>query len=174
MRKKRLLQLMAALLCAVILSACGGAPADADYTCTVSISCATILDNMDQCAESKKELVPADGVILPPTEVAFAEGESAFDVLQRVCRDNGIHLESKFTPVYNSAYIQGIHNIYEFDVGKLSGWMYAVNDWFPNYGCSLYQVQDGDVIRWVYTCDLGADVGGGQAAGDGQQEEAST
>ena len=155
MRKKRLLQLTAALLCAVILSACGGAPADADYTCTVSISCATILDNMDQCAESKKELVPADGVILPPTEVAFAEGESAFDVLQRVCRDNGIHLESKFTPVYNSAYIQGIHNIYEFDVGKLSGWMYAVNDWFPNYGCSLYQVQDGDVIRWVYTCDLG-------------------
>ena len=106
MRKKRLLQLTAALLCAVILSACGGAPADADYTCTVSISCATILDNMDQCAESKKELVPADGVILPPTEVAFAEGESAFDVLQRVCRDNGIHLESKFTPVYNSAYIR--------------------------------------------------------------------
>ena len=144
------------------------------YTCTISITCKTILDNMDQCAESKKELVPADGVILPPTEVAFAEGESAFDVLQRVCRDNGIHLESKFTPVYNSAYIQGIHNIYEFDVGKLSGWMYAVNDWFPNYGCSLYQVQDGDVIRWVYTCDLGADVGGGQATGDGQQEGAST
>ena len=122
----------------------------------------------------REEILSADGVILPPTEVAFAEGESAFDVLQRVCRDNGIHLESKFTPVYNSAYIQGIHNIYEFDVGKLSGWMYAVNDWFPNYGCSLYQVQDGDVIRWVYTCDLGADVGGGQAVGDGQQEGAST
>ena len=122
----------------------------------------------------REEILSADGVILPPTEVAFAEGESAFDVLQRVCRDNGIHLESKFTPVYNSAYIQGIHNIYEFDVGKLSGWMYAVNDWFPNYGCSLYQMQDGDVIRWVYTCDLGADVGGGQAAGDGQQEGAST
>ena len=122
----------------------------------------------------REEILSADGVILPPTEVAFAEGESAFDVLQRVCRDNGIHLESKFTPVYNSAYIQSIHNIYEFDVGKLSGWMYAVNDWFPNYGCSLYQVQDGDVIRWVYTCDLGADVGGGQAAGDGQQEGAST
>lgn len=25
------------------------------------------------------------------------------------------------TPVYNSAYIEGIHNLYEFDVGKLSG-----------------------------------------------------
>lgn len=32
-----------------------------------------------------------------------------------------IHMESSFTPVYNSAYIEGIHNLYEFDVGKLSG-----------------------------------------------------
>ena len=41
--------------------------------------------------------------------------------------------------------------------------MYQVNDWFPNYGCSRYQLQDGDVIHWVYTCDLGYDVGGGYA-----------
>ena len=37
--------------------------------------------------------------------------------------------------------------------------MYKVNGWFPNYGCSRYSVQDGDVIEWVYTCDLGRDVG---------------
>ena len=37
--------------------------------------------------------------------------------------------------------------------------MYSVNDWFPNYGCSQYQLVDGDVIRWMYTCDLGRDVG---------------
>ena len=144
------------------------------HTCTFSISCETILDNMDKCVESKRFLVPADGIIFPTTEVEFSEGESVFDVLQRVCRDNAIHMESSWTPLYNSAYIEGIGNLYEFDAGSLSGWMYAVNDWFPNYGCSLYQVQDGDVIRWVYTCDLGADVGGGQAAGDGQQEGAST
>lgn len=63
--------------------------------------------------------------------------------------------------MYNSAYIEGIHNLYEFDVGELSGWMYSVNDWFPNYGCSRYQLQDGDVVEWVYTCDLGEDVGRG-------------
>ena len=50
-------------------------------------------------------------------------------------------------------------NIYEFDVGKLSGWMYAVNGWYPNYGCSQYLLEDGDEICWRYTCDLGADVG---------------
>ena len=151
-------KLFAALLCAVILSACGGAPADADCTCTVSISCATILDNMNQCAESKKELVPADGVILPPTEVAFAEGESAFDVLQRVCRDNGIHLESKFTPVYNSAYIEGIGNLYEFDCGNLSGWIYFVNGESFSHSASKQTVQAGDKVAFRYTCDLGQDL----------------
>lgn len=134
---------------------------ETEYTCTISISCETILDNMDKCAESKKALVPEDGIILPATEVTFSEGESVYDVLQRVCKENKIHMESSFTPVYNSAYIEGIHNLYEFDVGKLSGWMYAVNGWFPNYGCSRYQVRDGDVVEWRYTCDLGEDLGSG-------------
>ena len=135
--------------------------ADTKYTCTISISCETILDNMDKCAESKKALVPEDGIILPATEVTFSDGESVYDVLQRVCKANKIHMESSFTPVYNSAYIEGIHNLYEFDVGKLSGWMYAVNGWFPNYGCSRYQLKDGDVVEWCYTCDLGEDLGSG-------------
>ena len=134
---------------------------NAELTCTFSISCTTILDNWDKCDESKKPLVPADGVILPSTTVTFSEGESVFDVLQRVCRDNKIHMESVWTPMYNSAYVEGIHNLYEFDVGSLSGWMYSVNGWFPNYGCSRYQVKDGDVVEWRYTCDLGYDLGSG-------------
>ena len=138
---------------------------DAEYTCTLSISCATILNNMDKCDESKRGLVPADGVILPAVTVTFSQGESVFDVLQRVCKERKIPMEFSWTPMYNSAYIEGIYNLYEFDVGDGSGWMYKVNDWFPNYGCSRYQVQQGDVICWVYTCDLGYDVGGGYAVG---------
>ena len=99
-------------------------------------------------------------------EVGFQTGENVFDVLQRVCRENRIQMESKWTLLYESAYIQGIHNLYEFDVGSGSGWMYSVNDWYPNYGCSCYTVQPGDVICWVYTCDLGQDVGGGAAVGE--------
>lgn len=133
---------------------------DTAYTCTFSISCATILNNMDLCAEEKMELVPADGWILQPVTVTFYEGESVFDVLLRLCQEQKIHMEYMDTPMYNSAYIEGIANLYEFDVGALSGWMYSVNGWFPNYGCSRYALQDGDVVNWVYTCDLGADVGG--------------
>ena len=139
---------------------------DKAYTCTISISCETILSNMDRCDPSKVDLVPQDGWILAPTTVTFYEGESVFHVLQRVCKQQRIHMEFENTPIYNSAYIEGIHNLYEFDVGELSGWMYHVNGWFPNYGCSRYALKDGDTICWVYTCDLGNDVGGSEAAGN--------
>ena len=138
---------------------------DKTYTCTLSISCATILDHMDWLDPEKEELVPEDGWILQPTTVTFYEGESVFNILQRTCKQKSIHMEFENTPMYNSAYIEGIHNLYEFDCGELSGWMYKVNDWFPNYGCSRYQLKDGDVICWEYTCDLGVDVGGFYSTG---------
>ena len=131
------------------------------YTCTFSIECSTILNNLDQLDPDKLECVPSNGVILAKTTVTFYEGESVFDVLQRLCKEKGIHMESSWTPIYNSAYIEGIHNLYEFDCGELSGWMYRVNGWYPNYGCSRYQLKDGDVVEWRYTCDLGNDVGRG-------------
>jgi hypothetical protein len=129
--------------------------------CTFFIECSTILNNLDMLDPEKLEMVPSDGVILAKTTVTFYEGESVFDVLQRVCKEYGIHMESSWTPIYNSAYIEGIHNLYEFDCGALSGWMYQVNGWYPNYGCSRYQLQDGDTVQWRYTCDLGEDVGRG-------------
>lgn len=164
--KKRIFAALSAMLMLLALAGCGAKKVDYDATCTISISCATILDNMDACDPDKREQVPQDGVILAPVEVGFQTGENVFDVLQRVCRENRIQMESKWTPLYGSAYIQGIHNLYEFDVGSGSGWMYSVNDWYPNYGCSCYTVQPGDVICWVYTCDLGQDVGGGAAVGE--------
>ena len=129
------------------------------YTCAFSIECSTILNNLKDLDPDKRELVPSNGVILAPTKVTFYDGESVFDVLQRVCKEKGIHLESSWTPIYNSAYIEGIHNLYEFDCGELSGWTYCVDGWYPNYGCSRYQLKDGEKVEWRYTCDLGKDVG---------------
>ncbi len=138
---------------------------DREFECTISVSCASILDNMEFCDPEKRELVPEDGWIIAPQKVVFYEGESVFTVLQRVCKALEIPMEFVNTPIYNSAYIEGISNLYEFDVGELSGWMYEVNGWFPNYGCSRYLLQNGDIIEWHYTCDLGADIGGSAAAG---------
>lgn len=135
-----------------------------DGHCTLSISCETALQNSDRLDAGKLEILPEDGWILPETEIAFQTGESVFDVLNRVCREKKIHMAFQVTPVYGSAYIEGINNLYEFDCGDLSGWMYSVNGVFPNVGCSQVQVAEGDVICFIYTCDLGADVGGADAA----------
>jgi hypothetical protein len=129
-------------------------------TVTLSVSAATILNHLDSFNEDKLEVLPKDGIIYKAQKVAFYEGESVFDVLLREMKKNKIHMEFEMTPIYNSNYIEGIHNIYEFDCGELSGWMYKVNGWFPNYGASRYALKDGDVVEWVYTCDLGRDVGG--------------
>lgn len=129
-------------------------------TCTVAINCATILNNMDKLDPAKTGLIPTDGWILYTT-VAFTEGETAFDVVQRACADTGVAIEYSWSPMYGSSYVEGINNIYEFDCGPESGWMYQVNGVFPNYGSSSYMVSDGDYIAWLYTCTgLGADIGG--------------
>lgn len=132
-------------------------------TVTISIRCDTILDNYDDLAQELRsdEFVPPNGVILPETTVVLRPGDTVFDILDRVVRVNRIQMEYQGADQnsFGSVYIQGIHYLYEFSCGPLSGWMYRVNGVFPNYGCSRYELQDGDVIEWLYTCDLGKDVG---------------
>ena len=129
-------------------------------SCTITIRCDTILNNWDNLDPAKAPYVPNNGCILPAMSVEFTEGETVFDVLNRVCEIYDIQIEYSWTPMYDSYYIEGIHNLYEFDCGSESGWMYKVNGWFPNYGCSGYVLTGGETIVWCYTCNgLGADVG---------------
>lgn len=137
-------------------------PAPGPLTCTLSISCAAILDNLDRLTPGKEGLVPADGWLLPAVTVEFETGESVFDVLKRELQRRNLHFEYSSSALYETAYIEGICNLYEYDCGELSGWEYRVNGIFPGCGCSQYTLSDGDVIAWVYTCDLGADVGDGR------------
>ena len=141
----------------------GSAPDDtgkeAAHTCTIAIDCLTISANSEKLNPSKKGFVPKNGWILSKKTVEYTPGETVYDVLYRVCRERGIQMEASYTPAYGAYYVEGIHQLYEFDVGDLSGWMYSVNGWFLNYGCSKYKVNDGDAIAWRYTCDLGRDVG---------------
>lgn len=129
-----------------------------EQTCTISIECSTVLNHMEDLTAGKEEIVPEQGVILETETVEYEAGASVYDVLLKVCQEHRIPMESSWTPMYNSAYIEGIQNLYEFDCGELSGWMYCVNGEYPNYGCSAYEVKPGDVIEWHYTCDLGKDL----------------
>ena len=129
-------------------------------TVTLEIRCDTLSSDMSKLEnQAIEEYIPKDGTILAKTTYNGTTENTVFDVLNTLCRNNDIQLEFSYTPIYESYYIEGINYLYEFDGGNLSGWMYKVNGWFPNYGCSSYYLSDGDVIEWIYTCDLGKDVG---------------
>ena len=132
-------------------------PKKFDYTCLFEIECRTILSNMDKLSKDKKECVPNDGVLFS-AETGFDKGESVYDILKRVCDENGIQLETSYSPAFATRYIEGIGNLYEFDCGTASGWMYTVNGEYMNYGCSSCIVSDGDKIVIRYTCNMGNDL----------------
>ncbi|MCM1530223.1 MAG: cadherin-like beta sandwich domain-containing protein [Alistipes sp.] len=64
-----------------------------------------------------------------------------------------------------SNYISYINDMGEFDGGFMSGWMGTLNDWFTNEGFGNFTVAEGeleagDLIRVMYTCAYGDDLGG--------------
>ena len=168
MRKHKLTAIIAVLLTLILLtggctapraSAPAASTSTGDFTVTLSVSAETLLDNIHLLDAEKHELVPRDGILFPATEVPVYEGESVFDVLQREMRQAGIHMAARSVPIYNSSYIEAIGNIFEFDAGGLSGWMYRVNGVFPGVGSSQYTLSQGDVVELLYTIDLGRDIG---------------
>ena len=128
---------------------------------TIEIRCDVLSQDMSKLKKPElADYVPDDGTILPETTVKINEGSTVYDVLNRVCRDNDIQMESSYTPVYESYYVEGINYLYEFDAGPQSGWNYQIDDNAPTYGSSSYKLKGGERILWQYTCDLGKDVGG--------------
>lgn len=117
-------------------------------TVTVSIRCDTV-------AGENREHIPSDGTILPETSLDIEEGETVYDVLVEACRMHGIHLENNGGA---AVYISGINNLYEFDFGDLSGWIYHVNGESPSVGCDAYVLSDGDEIQWLYSREIGNDL----------------
>lgn len=97
------------------------------------------------------------GVILQATKVPFKPGDTVLDVLKNVTKQNRIHME--YTGRGMTAYIEGIDNLYEFDKGPKSGWMYSINGEFKRKGAGTTEVKAGDQIDWLYTLDLGNDLG---------------
>ena len=131
---------------------------------TIAIHVDTLLKNWDLLDPSlqSEKYVPKNGLILKTTTYdLLSENDTVWDVLQRATKEHKIQIEYQGANenIYNSVYIEGINHLYEFSAGPLSGWMYKVNGVYPNYGCSQYTLQDGDVIEWHYTVDLGRDLG---------------
>lgn len=128
-------------------------PESEKITCTIEISCSSLLENKSSVDESILKYVPQDGYILPKTSLSVEEGSSVYDVLAQVCKAKDIALDAQYTPMYKSYYLRGIGHIYEKQAGDRSGWIYEVNGVSINKGASSCKVAEGDVICWQYTCD---------------------
>ena len=110
----------------------------------------------------------AVGTIIAATEVPYVEGDSVADVTVRLLKamnleysstgtaDDGFYLSSLNGFELNGTYYATFG---EFDAGSQSGWCVRVNNWHINQGSSAVEVEDGDVISWLYTCQYGADIG---------------
>lgn len=97
------------------------------------------------------------GDIIAPSSVAIEKGDTAFTVLKRIVDAKGISIQ--YIGSGATLYVSAIDNLGEFDEGTGSGWMYSVNGVFPEYSAGLYALKEGDVLRWRYTKNLGADLG---------------
>ncbi|QAT62283.1 DUF4430 domain-containing protein [Acidilutibacter cellobiosedens] len=94
-----------------------------------------------------------DGIIVDEEKVDINKGETVLGLTKRVLNRKNIEY------VERSGYIASIDGQGEMDKGPGSGWMYSVNGKFPNVGAGSVKVEDGDYIRWLYTMDLGKDLG---------------
>ena len=131
-----------------------------EETLSFTIECKAITENADKLDPAKKDFVPSDGIIFSG-DVPVNENETVFDVLKRLCSENhckadcqycekGIQIEYTFTPAFDTYYVEGIHQLYEFDCGSTSGWVYTVNGVSPEVGCSSYPAEAGDKIVFSY------------------------
>lgn len=109
--------------------------------------------------ETKKTIVfsikvPNEKVLLAETTVELKDGDTVLKVLDRMTREKGIQ-----RTIQSSGYVSSIGNFEEKSGGSGSGWMYSVNGTFPNIGSAGYTLNDGDVVEWLFTKDLGEDIG---------------
>ena len=109
------------------------------------------------------------GIILKQTEVKIEEGETVLDVLKKAAQENNIPISVRGRK--SAAYVEGIDNLFEFDRGAKSGWVYRVNGGLSNKSAGAFTVKAGDVIEWIYTLDLGRDVGDVSADPGGAPDE---
>ena len=126
-------------------------------------------EDQGQRVEGENVSVPkALGTIISKTKVPFVPGDTVADVTLRLLEAKDFTYSCKGT-TREGFYLASIGNFTvrgvdyesfgEFDAGSGSGWMITLNTVFIEQGASEFEVKSGDVIRWQYTCQFGADIG---------------
>lgn len=102
-------------------------------------------------------VISSNEVPLPPTEMEITDGDTVLAALIDITRKHKVQMDYRGGQGA-TAYVEGMANVYEFDRGQGSGWMYRVNGIFPDRGAGVVPLLDGDRVEWLYTTDLGVDL----------------
>lgn len=89
------------------------------------------------------------GTILASTKVTFKDGDTIYDIIVGTAKSKGIVIDSRGSGA--TAYIEGIDNIYEFDYGAKSGWVFKQNGVSLTKSIGVTKIKDGDRIECFYT-----------------------
>ena len=134
----------AALVLALTIAACGGAPvtsgggnaADTGQEQQATIEVTVEIDAT--AGEGEKTTA----------EVELPEGATAYDALVAAADDVNAS-DSEY-----GMYVQGINGLAGGDFGDMSGWMFEVNGEMAEVGCSEYELAAGDVVTWLYVTEF--------------------
>ena len=97
---------------------------------------------------AKAENASETGVVLADYPVAFTEGMTAAELVQKAFHANGIEAKG-----VSEGYITEINGL--GSCGGYSGWMLSYNnDDFSNWGLSSITPKNGDVLQFHYTMNL--------------------
>ena len=129
-------------------------PAGRIISCTIEIRCDNATARKDSITnQGIRDSIPDDGTILEVTTYTGKEGFTVYALLPAVTAAH-----NPVIPIVANAdrsYVSSINNLSEKNVGPTSGWTYRVNGVLPMMAANQYKVKDGDVIKWIYVCQLG-------------------
>ena len=173
MNTKRILSVLLSVLLVLSLSAAAFAAPAKTGTVTISFEDSGNRDYLYDQYDGDLCHPDPYGVIFEPTEVDIYEGETLADATVRFLTEKGVEYGSSDQYGWALSWISFTSSageaVTEFGGGSItpdddyltpfSGWMVAVNNHFGD-GLSYIPAEDGDIVRFLYTCEMGADIHG--------------
>ena len=114
----------------------------------LQVECVTAFEKGNETAKK----ISDHGIILAEKEFQLSKDATVYDLLLA----SGLDIQSQKGMF--GQYVTAIASLAEKMCGAGSGWVYYVNGEYVGMSSSLKTLQDGDSVRWMYTCNGGADL----------------
>ncbi|HHU21346.1 MAG TPA: DUF4430 domain-containing protein [Acholeplasma sp.] len=124
----------------------------------LQIECKVLINKTENIKQSLLDegIIPDDGIFLKEKTLVLRNKDTVMSILKRASRYYRFNLEGE--GLNGSYYIEGIYDLYEFDCGPLSGWLFYVNGERSGQSSDKVYLENGDKVVLKYSCDMGNDL----------------